>query len=149
MSKNNLSGNEWSTTWRADGLVYKRQHEFMTRNEYYFLLMLGKTGYVPSVQLIDANTIATDFIPLSPITNIAEWLRHLPILLDVLGNNLIRHGDLTRYAVRVQGNKPILIDFSESRWLGDPMPDKRPEGDRYWLTKTMHEMVGLDAPSDS
>jgi len=49
----------------------------------------------------------------------------------------VRHGDLTHYAVIVKDNKPFLIDFAESRLMGDPRPDKRPEGDRYWLHKTL------------
>ena len=61
--------------------------------------------------------------------------------MEALG---IRHGDLTQYAIIVVNNKPHFIDWAESRWKRDPAPDKRPEGDRYWLNKTIQEMTGYE-----
>jgi tRNA A-37 threonylcarbamoyl transferase component Bud32 len=54
----------------------------------------------------------------------------------------VRHGDLTSPHVIVRNNSPIVIDWAESRVFTDPAPDKREEGDSYWMHKTMRGMIG-------
>ncbi len=125
-----------------NGRVFKRQPKFLTDNEYYFLKKMQGTGYVPSeVRREDVSTVSMEHIRTECITNIDEWMSHLEPVLETLLRRGIRHGDLTVYSVIPNGNRPYLIDFAESRTLLDEIPDKRPEGDRHWLTKTMSDMA--------
>ncbi len=96
---------------------------------------------MPVVERVELEVIRTTFIEDEPPTNIEQLLRNVVNVLDVLSEVGIRHGDLTRPNILISRNKPILLDFAESRLTSDPRPDKRPEGDRYWLTRTIKEIV--------
>jgi len=61
-------------------------------------------------------------------------------LLDAMKKRGLRHGDLTSYSVIPVLNRPMIIDWAESRMLDDPRPDKRPEGDAFWLRRTMESL---------
>lgn len=130
-----------SEVWKDGDWVYKRQHEFLTDNEIYFYEAMYHTCYVPYAEQVDKDLICIEFIPLERVTSITSFLAHLEPVLRALSSANIKHGDLTEYAVRVKDNKPYLIDFSESRFIDDPRQDKRPETDRYWLTKVMHKLA--------
>jgi len=121
-----------------DGWVYKRQSKFMTENEYYFLKKMERSGYVPApVEKVDDECIRMPYIEFEHVTDPRSFMGHLPHVLTHLRLAGIRHGDLSIYGVIVKNNRPVLIDFSESRLWDDPRPDKRPEGDEYWLRQTM------------
>ena len=137
---------EYITThkvWRVSNRVYKQQPKFLTDNEIGFLTLMYPSGYVPYAEQVNIDTIEMEDLGESQkITDIDEFKAHLPKILTALREARIRHGDLTRYAIVVRDNKPYIIDFAESRWWNDPRPDKRREGDEYWLTRTMHELCG-------
>ena len=142
-----LKEDQFSKVWREGDWVYKRQHEFMTDNEYWFLCQMFPSGYVPDVEKLDKDLIRTKFIKKIPIMAgyKKELLDHVPKILKALKERGIRHGDLTRYALIIgEYGWPYLIDFSESRLWDDPRPSKRPEGDTYWLHKTVREMLNLN-----
>lgn len=127
-----------SKIWREGGWVYKKQHAFMAANELWCLRQMAASGYVPKAEMVDGETLRTSDLGTSdPVTDREAFVRHLPLVLSALQQAGIRHGDLTEYAVIVKDNKPYLIDFSESRLACDPRPDKRPEGDEFWLRQTM------------
>lgn len=129
----------WLST--DNGRVYKSQPKYMTDTELAFLNVLEKTGYVPGdVRQEGIELISMEYIEPEHVTNEKLFMAHLPLVIGVLRDRGIRHGDLTEYSVRVKDNRPILVDFSESRWMNDPAPDKRPEGDSYWLERTMREL---------
>lgn len=133
-----LSDNGVSVVWRDDEFVYKRQPKFLTDNEIGALKLLADTGYVPQAEQMSINlTRMEDLGASEPVTDAAAFMAHLPKVLAALKAAGLRHGDLTEYAVIVKGNKPYIIDWAESRSWDDPRPDKRCEGDEYWLTKTM------------
>lgn len=138
----NLSGNDISRVWRSeDGLfIYKHQPKFLCDNEWWCLVQLSWTGYVPQAERVNHETIKMDYIPNDPVLNNEAFMDHHDRILDILAEAGIRHGDLTKYAIRVMDDKPYLIDFAESRLVCDPRPDKRPEGDAYWLKRTMEEL---------
>lgn len=136
-----VSDNGVSKVWRRDGHIYKKQPKFMADNEIYALQVLAPTGYVPKAKRVDKETIRMEDLGQSePVTNAQEFMSHLPKVLQALEDAALRHGDLTTYAVIVKGNKPYIIDWGESRHWYDPRPDKRREGDRHWLTKTMQSL---------
>lgn len=142
-----MMDNQYSMVWLGeDDWVYKRQHEFMTDNEFWCLMRLEPSGYVPEVQQVDRDLIRTRYIQRIPTVPVMreELLSHETPILKALSAAGIRHGDLTEYAV-VLGpyNHPYIIDFAESRLAGDPRPDKRPEGDAYWLNKTLNRIVEI------
>jgi len=129
--------------WRVGGWVYKQQPAHMTENEYWCLKAMYFTGYVPDCERVSKDTIRMIDLGVSqPVTDVKQFLAHLPLMLTALKDAGIRHGDLTEYAIIVIDNKPYIIDFAESRLLNDPRPDERVEGDAYWLTQTMHKLCG-------
>jgi len=136
-----ITDNGISRVWREDGWIWKRQPKYMTDNEIYALLSLKDSGYVPYAEQVDIELIRMqDLGEGQPVTNREAFMAHEYLVLAALQRAGIRHGDLTKYAVIVRGNKPYLIDFGESRMWDDPRPDKRREGDAYWLHRTMEEL---------
>lgn len=141
MKYNLLTDNGVSRVWLAeDGWVYKRQPRFLTDNEIWCLQTMEPSGYVPHAEWLNYDLIRIEHVVSEPITNPEAFLAHLPRVLFAMREAGIRHGDLTRYAVLVRANRPIIIDWAESRLTSDPRPDKRREGDVWWLTKTMREL---------
>jgi RIO-like serine/threonine protein kinase len=139
--RSTISDNGVSRVWRENGHIYKQQPKYMTDNEWYALQVLRPTGYVPQAEKVDIETIRMEDLGQSePVTNAEAFMSHLPVILQTLENVALRHGDLTQYAIIVKNNKPYIIDWGESRFWYDPRPDKRREGDKHWLAKTMQEM---------
>lgn len=136
-----ISDNGISRVWREGGYVYKQQPKFLTDNEVVALQVMAHTGYVPSVKQINIDTVQMEDLGKSEsVTDIDAFMSHLPKILSALRECRLRHGDLTRYAIIVKNNRPMIIDWAESRSWDDPRPDKRREGDQYWLEKTMREL---------
>ncbi len=138
-----LSDNHIAQVWKVGDWVWKRSIPFLIENEMWCLEKIGKYLYAPTARRLDKYTLKTHFIEIESVTDPKKFMQYLLYVLRVLRECGIRHGDLTKYSVLVQDNSPILIDFAESRLWDDPRPDKRPEGDEYWLTKTMKELAGL------
>ena len=136
-----LKDNGFSKVWVNEEInpqwIYKQQPKFLTDNEIWCLEKLYHTGYVPFAQQIELEVIKLEFIKSEPVTDSEAFLNHVHLVLDMLNEQGIRHGDLSRYSVLVKDNKPVLIDFAESRLACDPRVDKRQDGDDYWLTQTM------------
>jgi RIO-like serine/threonine protein kinase len=137
-----ISDNSVSKVWREDDWVYKRQPKFLTDNEWYALRLLADTGLVPEAEKVDISTVRLRYVKNESVTDAASFMSHYRDVLATLETHKIRHGDLTCFSVLVKDNKPILIDWAESRYWDDPRPDKRREGDAYWLDKTMRELCG-------
>jgi len=136
-----ISDNGISKVWREQGWVYKQQPKYLTDNEWYALQVLRPTGYVPYAKKMNIELIRMkDLGPGEPVTDCAAFMEHLPKVLAMLKEYGLRHGDLTKYAIIVKGNRPMIVDWAESRTWYDPRPDKRREGDEYWLEKTMREL---------
>lgn len=143
-----VSNNGISIVVRAsdqDGVrsgIYKRSIPFLIENELWCLQELALSGFVPRAVRYDKYTILMEDLGLSqPVTDSVELWRNFDRLATVLHNARIRHGDLTTQAVIVRENFPYLIDFAESRRWHDPRPDKRPEGDKFWINKTYGELT--------
>lgn len=137
-----MTDNGVSRVWLdADGWVYKRQPRFLTDNEIWCLNRLAPSGYVPKAEWLDYELMRLEYVAVESITDVGVWLSHTIPALQALHKASIRHGDLTRHNVLVRNNCPIIIDWSESRLVGDPRPDKRREGDFWWLNKTMKELA--------
>jgi len=138
-----LSDNHISLVWRGhDGWIYKRSITFLIENEFYFLQLMWLTGFVPQSERYDKYTVRLrDLGESEPVTDRAKFKHYLDMLLQTLRTKGIRHGDLTSYSLIVKNNKPYVIDFSESRLMLGTRPDKRPEGDAYWLSQTYHELT--------
>lgn len=146
-----LTDNGISRVYRGhDGFIYKRSIPFLIENEFYFLKrMWDETAFddlfVPFVSRWDKYTIKMfDLRENLPITDKEEFISNMDRLLGTLSRLGIRHGDLTRYSIIVRNNWPHVIDFAESRRMGDPRPDKRSEGDEYWIRKTTLELINME-----
>lgn len=141
--KNLISDNGISIVCKNDGnpgVVFKRSIPFLIENELWCLERMQESGLVPNAFRWDKYTIAMDYIERQPITDKDEFMSYKNAMLDALYNANIRHGDFTKYAVIPNNNKPYVIDFAESRQGYDPRPDKRPEGDIYWINRTFEEL---------
>jgi SAM-dependent methyltransferase len=118
--------------------LFKRQPKHLTDNEIYALNALAGSGYVPLATRTANEVIEMEYLgPSEKVTDITTFLGHYHPILEALEGAKIRHGDLTRYALVIKDNRPIMIDFAESRYWSDPRLDKRRGGDEYWLAKTM------------
>ncbi len=127
---------------KEDGLIFKRSIPFLIENEFYFLRKMQGTSYVPTVERYDKYTIMMPFIENQPVTKPNIFMRHRVKFLKALRNAGIRHGDLTTPNVLVNENRPIVIDWAESRRWGDMRPEKRPEGDVHWSQVTWEALCG-------
>jgi len=132
-----------STVWREGDWVYKEQPKHLTDNEIHALRTMHPSGYVPHAEQVDIETIRMEYVSNEPVTDADAFMLHCEPLLAAMKQAGLRHGDLTEYAVLVVDNKPIIIDWAESRIWGDPRPDKRREGDAYWLRLTMEKLCEI------
>jgi RIO-like serine/threonine protein kinase len=135
-----LSDNGINQVYRNGAWVIKKQPKFLTDNEWYALRLLKDTGFVPQAEKVDISTLRIEYVENEPIADPVEFHNNCWIALETLKKHEIRHGDLTRYAVLVRNNAPVIIDWAESRYRYDPRPDKRRGGDAWWLAKTIKEL---------
>lgn len=138
-----ISNNGISRVWLGgDGYIYKQQPKYLTDNEIWGLERMYQFGYAPKAEQVGIETVRMEYILRNIVTDRDKFMYHYAFVLKALKDAGIRHGDLSEYSVLVRDNTPILIDFAESRVICDPRPDKRPEGDRYWLGTTMVKLCG-------
>jgi len=135
-----LSDNGISIVYHYSRVVYKRSIPFLIENELWCLEQMEFSGFVPAASRWDKYTISMLYIERQPITDKDLFLSYREPLMDALDNVKIRHGDITKYAIIPNDNRPYLIDFAESRIREDPRPDKRPKGDEYWIWRTFEEL---------
>lgn len=138
-----ISYNGVSKVWRGhNSLIYKRSLPFLIENELYCLKKMYPSGFVPSAYRYDKYTIVMfDLGESEKVTNRSTFVYNVRNALFELAKHGIRHGDITPYAMIVKNNFPYMIDFAESRLIGDPRPDKRKEGDEYWAERTIDELT--------
>ena len=130
--------------WLENGRIYKSQPKYNTDNEHYFLKILEDSGYVPrDVRREDIELISMEYIRPQQVSDPTVFHEHFSGLLQALESVGIRHGDLTDYSVLVNNNRPIVIDFAESRWLKDPIWSKRPQSDRELLYSAMRKICPI------
>lgn len=135
-----ITDNGVTRVFKQGQFIYKHQPKFMTDNEIWCLRRMLPSGYVPRAVQTGMEEIRLEYINSEIVTNKPFFMGHSSLVLHALYMAKIRHGDLTEYSILVRDNKPLLIDFSESRLWDDPRPDKRREGDRYWIKKTMEKL---------
>jgi len=138
----NLSGNHVSKVWRVDDVIYKEQPKYLCDNEWHALSFLAATTYVPAAERLDDELIKMQFLvsQTEPINEVL-FRENCDAFLCVLFNANLRHGDLTEPHIFVVDNSPVVIDWAESRMEDDPRPDKRREGDSYWLDRSIDRIV--------
>jgi RIO-like serine/threonine protein kinase len=127
---------------QGDLWVMKYQPKYLCDNEEYALRLLQPSGFVPRYFRGDSETLYTQYIENEKVTDRAWFTAGCAIFLTALTHYGIRHGDLTEQSVLVKDNDPVIIDWAESRLFDDPRPNKRREGDEYWLAKTLHKLIG-------
>lgn len=137
----NLSGNRVSKVWRDGDWIYKRQPKFLTDNEIWCYQQMWDTGFVPYAERLEDELIRVEYIERTAITDPSKFGFTCTQFLVTLVEVGIRHGDLTRPHIIPNNNRLYVIDWAESRLRSDPRPDKRREGDRYWLSKTREELL--------
>lgn len=131
-----LTDNGVSKVWVDDGHIFKSQPKFLTDNEWYGLDILKSSGLVPLVDRVGIELIKMELITPDPEPPV-DPMWWYTIILTMIRSHDLRHGDLTRYHLLWRDGRPIVIDWAESRCLQDPRPDKRREGDEYWLRETL------------
>lgn len=136
-----ISNNGISKVWKDGGWIFKSQPKYMTDNEIWALRAMWESGYVPFAEQVDVELIRIQSLNSQRITDSELFIEHCSLLLRAMDDVGLRHGDLTPPHVLVINNKPKVIDWGESRVMCDPRPDKRREGDKFWITKTMKELL--------
>jgi tRNA A-37 threonylcarbamoyl transferase component Bud32 len=139
----NLSGNSISQVWIDGEFVFKSSPKHLMDNENYALGILRKSGHVPKYERVEDELIKMELLTPDPP---GAWQSHkmndaAEHFFLILENNELRHGDLTsKHLFFTQGTLKV-IDWGESRLYFDPRPDKRREGDHYWLFRSVREIV--------
>lgn len=131
-----------SKVWRVDDYVYKSQPKYLMDNELWCLSTMYEHGYVPKCERLSVELMRMDFIEREPVTNVKAFVHNALAFIRKLRQEDIRHGDLTMPHVIPVNNNIFVIDWAESRVWADPRPDKREEGDMYWMERTMKEIIG-------
>lgn len=131
-----------SKVWRVDDYVYKSQPKYLMDNEVWCLSMMYEYGYVPDYERLDVELMRMDYIDREPITDVKAFASNALACVHRMKSEGIRHGDLTMPHVLPVGNNVYVIDWAESRFWLDPRPDKREEGDMYWMERTVKEILG-------
>jgi len=138
---NLVSDNGISLVYSTKKYVYKRSIPFLTENEIFCLDTMSFSGYVPRAWRYDKYTVMMKNLGKSqPVTDEDYFRHHMDKVLFALNRATIRHGDLTTANIIVKNNHPFIIDWAESRFGNDIRADKRPESDKYWLTKSCEEL---------
>lgn len=135
-----VSDNGVSMVWKGYGWYYKRSIPYFIQNELHFMSALQNTGFVPDCILYDKYTLKIEEVQ-SGWVDSEYFQKNCKDFLWTLEQLGIRHGDLTRPHVFMSYDGIKIIDWAESRWIGDPAPDKRIEGDKYWMNRTMREIL--------
>lgn len=117
--------------------LYVRLPKTMADNEIYGLNTMARHGYAPKAERVEAEVIRLNYIEPQVVTDSKLFLWHRPLVLHLMEQEKLRHGNLGLYSVIPHGNRPYLVDWAASRVACDPRPDKLSEGDEYWLTQTM------------
>lgn len=132
----------YSQVWEEDGYIYKRQPKYLTDNEVHALTLMVPDGWVPEFQRVELEVIRMQKLVNVPLTNPGVFRRRCLLLLDDMKKSRLRHGDLTRpHLFHTERDWPMVIDWGESRVWGDTRPDKRPEGDLYWMQTSCEEII--------
>jgi RIO-like serine/threonine protein kinase len=132
----------YSQVWEEDGCIWKKQPKFLCDNECHALSLLVPDGWVPEFQRVELEVIRMQKLVNVPLTDPVKFRHRCNLLLQVLKDNYLRHGDLTRpHLFHTENNWPMVIDWGESRVLGDPRPDKRREGDTYWMQHSCEQII--------
>lgn len=135
----------YSRVWREDGWIIKEQPKTLTDNEFYALSTLHPYGFVPAVKQEDTEVLRIEFIDETEPTDLPDLYEQAERILAMLRKEELRHGDLTEPHLLIRDNRLYIIDWGESRVAADPRPDKRREGDAYWLGESLRRKVGESA----
>lgn len=133
----NLSGNAVSSVWVDGPYVYKKQIKYLADNAWDALTLLRDTHFVPTAERLDDETIRMRYIKDDEQFNPGMVKDSCKNFLYLLQDRGLRHGDLTVPHIFIVDNHIVVIDWAESRVLCDRRPDKRPEGDEYWLWRSI------------
>lgn len=137
-----IKDNGFSQVWEQDGFIYKRQPKYLMDNEVHALTLLVPHGWVPEFYREGLEVLRMQKLVNVPLLHPIAFRHRCNILLEAIKDAGLRHGDLTRPHLFVtEGDWPMLIDWGESRVHGDPRPDKRREGDQFWMTKTCEGII--------
>ena len=143
-----LSGNSVSRVWiesekGSESRLFKNSPKHLMDNEVYALKVLEFTGFVPKFIQIDDETICMEIIKEEDITDVEKFKKACLNFMNSIRIHQLRHGDLTRPHIIPVNNSLVVIDWAESRLWNDPRPDKRREGDWFWLRTTMKDGWGI------
>lgn len=108
-----------------------------------FIRALEDTDFVPKLLHVGSSEVHVEKIiedePLI-LADTSEFvsgqnsirLGAIEILLELLSRNIF-HGDLTEYNIKIRNNKPVIIDWGESRFGWETEPTKRAGIDADYL----------------
>ena len=140
-----VSDNRISLVYEHGDVFYKRSIPYLINNEYYAIKAMEAVNafFTPHCERLDKATLRFERILTARIEprDTERIKQSAASFMRCLAEAGLRHGDLTPPHVLWDGYGLVVIDWAESRWAADPAPDKRPEGDPYWMEKTLKEKL--------
>ncbi len=137
---------------RQDGAIVKRAYtpgdRDGIRTEAMMLRALEGTGFVP--RLLEESEdfiIQEDLGESEPVQDGEVFRQEAARLLWTLRKHSIRHGDLTGVNLIIKADRPVAIDFQQSNFFGEPIPDKRKLSDSYFLWRFVAGTSAVQHPT--
>lgn len=127
--------------WEDGGCIWKRQPKYLMDNEVHALSLICPSGWAPEFYRVELELLRMQKLVSTPITDPVIFRHRCNLFLEEMKKVGLRHGDLTVPHLFHVRNWPMIIDWSESRIEGDPRPDKRREGDLYWMQMSCEKVI--------
>lgn len=144
--------------YREDGVIIKRAYTPEDadglRNEARFLHELYGERIAPAFRESKSggtNSLYTliqeDLGESEPVQDGEVFRQNVARLLWTLRKHKIRHGDLTGANIIVKDDKPMAIDFQQSNFFDEPVPQKRPLSDSYFVWRWAANVPAVEHPT--
>ena len=148
-----IGGHQGLDVIKENGAITKHAHNTPNiegiHNEARMLRKLSGTGFAPELLEEGGDYIIQEDLGESQPVESGEVLRRNAVwLLWTLRQHRISHGDLTNVNTIIKDDRPVAIDFQQSRFFDEEMPDKRKCSDSYYLWRTIAGVPARQHPPD-
>ncbi len=124
-------------------------NESAIHNEAFMLDVMSGSGFTPDlIDIQDGELTQTDMGITETPKDAEQWRQNLVKALAMIRARGLRHGDLKGANVITRGDKPWIVDWQESHFLGDVPPQKTPFSDSYLLMQHIEGTPGADGFRD-
>jgi hypothetical protein len=119
-------------------------------NEAAMLDAMTDSGYTPDLLDIDEDVMwQSDVGVHEPPQDMEAWRRNCVRMLATIRAHGLRHGDLRGTNVITRADRPWVIDWQDSHFIGDVAPQKSPYSDSNLLMQHIEGTVGPNGQFDT